>query len=34
MSVPRKENSNQYGDILVLGEGKRARDAVGDKKKM
>ena len=32
MSVPRKENPNQYGDILLFGEGRREREAVGDKK--
>ena len=33
MSVPRKETPNQYGDILLDGEGKREREAVGDKNK-
>ena len=32
MSVPRKENPNQYGDISLFGEGKREREAVGDGK--
>ena len=32
MSVPRKENPNQYGDILLFGEGGREREAVGDRK--
>ena len=32
MSVPRKENPNQYGDILLFGEGRREREAVGDRK--
>ena len=32
MSVPRKENHNQYGDILLLRERTREREAVGDKK--
>ena len=33
MSVPQKENANQYGDILLFGEGRREREAVGDSKK-
>ena len=32
MSVPRKENPNQYGDILLFGERRREREAVGDRK--
>ena len=32
MSVPRKENPNQYGDILLFGEGTREREAMGDRK--
>ena len=32
MSVPRKENPNQYGDILLFGEGRREREVVGDRK--
>ena len=32
MSVLRK-NANQYGDILLFGEGRREREAVGDMKK-
>ena len=32
MSVPRKENPNPYGDILLFGEGRREREAVGDRK--
>ena len=32
MSVPRKENPNQYGDILLFGEGRREREAVADRK--
>ena len=32
MSVPRKENPNQFGDILLFGEGRREREAVGDRK--
>ena len=30
MSVPEKENPNQYGDILLFGERRREREAVGD----
>ena len=33
MSVRRKENAIQYGDILLVGEGRREREAVGDRKK-
>ena len=33
MSVPGKENPNQYGDILLFGEGRREREAMGDRKK-
>ena len=33
MSVPRKENPNQYGDILLVREGRREREAVKDRKK-
>ena len=33
MSVPRKEVPNQYGDILLFREGRREREAVGDRKK-
>ena len=33
MSVPRNENPNQYGDILLVAEGRREQDTVGDKKK-
>ena len=32
MSVPRKENPKQYGDILLFREGRREREAVGDRK--
>ena len=32
MSVPRKENPNRYGYILLFGEGRREREAVGDSK--
>ena len=32
MSVPRKENPNQYGDILLFGERRRELEAVGDRK--
>ena len=32
MSVPRK-SPNQYGDILLFGEGRREREAVGEMKK-
>ena len=33
MSVPRKENPNQYGVLFLVGEGRREREAVGDRKK-
>ena len=33
MSVPRKESPNQYGDILLFGERRREREAVGDSKR-
>ena len=32
MSVPRKKNPNQYGDILLFGERRREQEAVGDRK--
>ena len=32
MSVPRKENPNQYGDILLFGERRREREEVRDRK--
>ena len=32
MSMLPKENPNQYGDILLFGEGRREREAVGDRK--
>ena len=32
MSVPQKGNPNQYGDILLFGEGRGEREAVGDGK--
>ena len=32
MSVPQKEGPNQSGDILLFGEGKREREAGGDRK--
>ena len=32
MSVPRKESPNQYEYILLFGEGRREREALGDRK--
>ena len=32
MSVPRKENPNQYGDILLSWERRREQEAVADRK--
>ena len=32
MSLPQKENPNQYGDILLFGERRREQEAVGDRK--